>query len=45
MGVTKQQLDSTVGIHPTAAEEFVTMRSATREVRAAAAKAAVGAAA
>jgi glutathione reductase (NADPH) len=25
-GVTKQQLDSTVGIHPTAAEEFVTMR-------------------
>jgi glutathione reductase (NADPH) len=33
MGVTKQQLDSTVGIHPTAAEEFVTMRSVTREVR------------
>lgn len=27
-GVTKAQLDSTVGIHPTAAEEFVTMRSA-----------------
>ena len=26
-GVTKAQLDSTVGIHPTAAEEFVTMRS------------------
>jgi glutathione reductase (NADPH) len=25
-GVTKRQLDSTVGIHPTAAEEFVTMR-------------------
>jgi glutathione reductase (NADPH) len=25
-GVTKKQLDSTVGIHPTAAEEFVTMR-------------------
>ncbi|MDY7226765.1 glutathione-disulfide reductase [Hyalangium rubrum] len=25
-GVTKQQLDATVGIHPTAAEEFVTMR-------------------
>jgi glutathione reductase (NADPH) len=25
-GVTKQQLDSTVGIHPTAAEEFVTLR-------------------
>lgn len=27
-GVTKQQLDSTIGIHPTAAEEFVTMRTA-----------------
>jgi len=27
-GVTKSQLDSTVGIHPTAAEEFVTMRQA-----------------
>jgi glutathione reductase (NADPH) len=25
-GVTKTQLDSTVGIHPTSAEEFVTMR-------------------
>lgn len=25
-GLTKEQLDSTVGIHPTAAEEFVTMR-------------------
>jgi glutathione reductase (NADPH) len=25
-GVTKKLLDSTVGIHPTAAEEFVTMR-------------------
>lgn len=25
-GVTKAQLDSTLGIHPTAAEEFVTMR-------------------
>ncbi len=25
-GATKQQFDSTVGIHPTAAEEFVTMR-------------------
>ncbi|KIZ07910.1 glutathione reductase (NADPH) [Monoraphidium neglectum] len=33
VGVTKQQLDSTVGIHPTAAEEFVTMRSVTRQVR------------
>lgn len=27
MGATKQQLDSTIGIHPTAAEEFVTMRT------------------
>jgi glutathione reductase (NADPH) len=27
-GITKQQLDSTIGIHPTAAEEFVTMRTA-----------------
>ena len=27
-GVTKAQLDSTLGIHPTAAEEFVTMRRA-----------------
>ena len=26
-GVTKKQLDATVGIHPTAAEEFVTMRT------------------
>ena len=25
-GLTKQQFDDTVGIHPTAAEEFVTMR-------------------
>ncbi len=26
-GATKKQLDSTIGIHPTAAEEFVTMRT------------------
>ncbi|KAI8467436.1 MAG: hypothetical protein J3K34DRAFT_454500 [Monoraphidium minutum] len=39
VGVTKQQLDSTVGIHPTAAEEFVTMRSVTRQLRRAAAPA------
>ena len=26
MGVTKQQWDSTCAVHPTAAEEFVTMR-------------------
>ncbi len=31
-GATKAQFDATVGIHPTAAEEFVTMRSATRRV-------------
>ena len=29
-GATKKQFDSTVGIHPTAAEEFVTMREAVR---------------
>ena len=28
MGVTKEQFDATVGIHPTTAEEFVTMREA-----------------
>jgi glutathione reductase (NADPH) len=26
MGASKTDLDSTIGIHPTAAEEFVTMR-------------------
>ena len=30
MGVTKAQLDATIGIHPTAAEEFVTMRTRAR---------------
>ena len=30
-GATKRDFDATVGIHPTAAEEFVTMRSPTRE--------------
>jgi glutathione reductase (NADPH) len=29
-GATKAQFDSTIGIHPTAAEEFVTMRDAVR---------------
>jgi glutathione reductase (NADPH) len=29
-GATKTQLDTTIGIHPTAAEEFVTMRTKTR---------------
>lgn len=32
-GATKAQFDSTIGIHPTAAEEFVTMRSVTRRIR------------
>merc|ERR1712157_250294 len=32
MGATKADFDRTIGIHPTAAEEFVTMRSPTREV-------------
>ncbi|KAG0629216.1 hypothetical protein M758_1G085900 [Ceratodon purpureus] len=31
-GATKAQFDDTVGIHPTAAEELVTMRTATRRV-------------
>ncbi|KAH9649973.1 glutathione reductase [Citrus sinensis] len=34
-GATKAQFDSTVGIHPSSAEEFVTMRSVTRRVAAA----------
>lgn len=33
-GATKAQFDSTVGIHPSAAEEFVTMRTVTRRVTA-----------
>lgn len=33
-GATKAQFDSTVGIHPSAAEEFVTMRTLTRRVTA-----------
>ena len=32
-GLTKADFDSTVGIHPTAAEEFVTMRTPTRKIR------------
>lgn len=34
-GLRKADLDSTVGIHPTAAEEFVTMRTPARKVRSA----------
>ena len=30
MGATKQDFDRTIGIHPTSAEEFVTMRTPTR---------------
>jgi len=33
MGVTKTELDSVVGIHPSAAEELVTLRSVSRKVR------------
>ena len=33
MGATKRDFDSTIGIHPTAAEELVTMRTVTREHR------------
>ncbi|XP_022722735.1 glutathione reductase, chloroplastic-like [Durio zibethinus] len=33
-GATKAQFDSTVGIHPSAAEEFVTMRSVSRRITA-----------
>jgi len=29
-GLTKEQFDNTIGIHPTAAEELVTMRSPVR---------------
>lgn len=29
-GATKQQFDDTIGVHPTAAEEFVTLRTVTR---------------
>lgn len=32
-GATKAQFDSTIGIHPSAAEEFVTMRSSTRRLQ------------
>ncbi len=31
-GATKADFDATIGIHPTSAEEFVTMRSVTRTV-------------
>ncbi|KAK3193632.1 hypothetical protein Dsin_024942 [Dipteronia sinensis] len=32
-GLTKAEFDATVGVHPTAAEEFVTMRTPTRKIR------------
>jgi len=37
-GATKRQFDQTIGIHPTAAEEFVTMREKLAEPRAEAAE-------
>nr|QBY35585.1 glutathione reductase 1 [Dunaliella salina] len=33
MKCTKEQIDSVVGIHPSSAEEFVTMRSVSRKIR------------
>mmetsp|Transcript_19759 Transcript_19759/g.29542 ORF Transcript_19759/g.29542 Transcript_19759/m.29542 type:complete len:473 (-) Transcript_19759:237-1655(-) len=33
MGMTKKQLDSTIGIHPTSAEEFVTLRESKYEIK------------
>lgn len=33
MGCTKKHIDTTVGIHPTSAEELVTMRSPSRKYR------------
>jgi glutathione reductase (NADPH) len=33
IGATKKDIDSTVGIHPTSAEELVTMRTPTRQIR------------
>lgn len=32
-GLTKADFDATVGVHPTAAEEFVTLRTPTRKIR------------
>ncbi|GAV72143.1 Pyr_redox_dim domain-containing protein/Pyr_redox_2 domain-containing protein [Cephalotus follicularis] len=32
-GLTKEDFDVTVGVHPTSAEEFVTMRNPTRKIR------------
>ena len=32
-GLTKADFDATVGVHPTAAEELVTMRTPTRKIR------------
>jgi glutathione reductase (NADPH) len=31
MGATKQEFDATVAVHPTVAEEFVTMKTAVRK--------------
>ncbi|XP_006649445.1 glutathione reductase, chloroplastic-like [Oryza brachyantha] len=32
-GLTKKDFDATIGIHPTSAEEYVTMRNVTRKIR------------
>jgi glutathione reductase (NADPH) len=37
-GATKTQFDRTIGIHPSAAEEFVTLREKVPEAKAAAAE-------
>jgi glutathione reductase (NADPH) len=37
-GATKQDFDRTIGIHPTVAEEFVTLRTLTRQTMRAAAE-------
>ena len=33
MGVSKKMMDTVVGVHPSSAEELVTMRTPTRQVR------------
>ncbi len=33
MGVSKSMMDTVVGVHPSSAEELVTMRTPTRQVR------------
>ncbi len=33
MGVSKKMMDTVVGVHPSSAEELVTMRTPTRQIR------------